>query len=320
MRNNHRLLTLALVVVSGLNVAGLSACTDPDAHDDGINGGRADSPGLWSPALRPVTAAEAEALAQTARETLFVNASGATVGVPWTWIQENCNRRAAMIEHSVRAGRVKGPLANPVPLAVAQQIVSRPAVDTAQIHLTGPLSGSEQFVLADGTTDSDWSTLTNWDHHIAVVINVEGTLQVLDLSLSPKPLAIDKWVRSYVPAAVDCPKLDEQTYAETNDYYIARSMFSPDKPTHACGYVFRQAFGVRPDEAVTADAAQSDLQGSESLLDSDLRSLVGVLSDFSHRNLSAADAAGATAIVAPLSEGDFCARMNYSLRWCATYR
>ncbi|MBI5479595.1 MAG: hypothetical protein HY906_12095 [Deltaproteobacteria bacterium] len=279
-------------------------------------------PTLWSPTLRPVTAAKALALVEAASAITYtsLDPTPRELGVAWAWIQENCNRRAAFVNFSLAQGASQVLLPSPIPAAMLTKTVSAPAFDSAQIYLAGPLNVAEQFVLPDGTTDASWSTLAAWDHHIAVVVNVDGTLMVVDPSLRKAPVPIAEWIASYVPAGVECPHLDDESFLDTKTYYAMRWQFTPSAPAHACGYVFRQPFGLTPDDTLTTDAVKTDLEGGRQLLGANFEALQGSVNQLTGRNLGGDEVPGITARLSPLTDAEMCRRMDYAFKWCQAYR
>jgi hypothetical protein len=275
-------------------------------------------PTLWSPTLRPIPAAEAQDLVEAASAVTYTSTDTRprVLGVPWAWIQENCNRRAAYVNFSMAQGAAELLVPSPIPAAMLTKAVSAPAFDSAQIFLAGPLNIAEQYVLPDGTTDPAWSTLAAWDHHIAAVINVDGTLMVVDPSLRKAPVPVAEWIASYTPAGLDCPHLDDDSYAETQTYYAARWQFTPSAPTHACGYVFRPPFGLRTDETLTTDEVSSDIEDGRQLLGSNIDALRTEINQLTRRNFTVEEMPLVTARVTPLTDAEMCRRMNNGFKWC----
>jgi hypothetical protein len=279
-------------------------------------------PTVWSPTLRPIAAAAATALVETASAVTYasLDTTPRQLGVPWAWIQENCNRRAAFVNFSLAQGAAPVQVPSPIPAAMVKKAVTAPAFDSAQIFLAGPLNVAEQYVLPDGTTKASWSTLAAWDHHIAAVINVDGTLMVVDPSLRKTPVPVAEWIASYVPADVQCPHLDDDSFTETKTYYAMRWQFNPSEPAHACGYVFRRPYGLTPDETLTTDGVRTDLEDGRQLLSANFEALRGSMNELSGRNLGDDEVPRITARLAPLTDAEMCRRMDYAFKWCQEYR
>jgi len=279
-----------------------------------------EEPKPWIPELRSISSEDAYILADSAWKVQFVEPDGYHQRrVAWAWIQENCNRRASMVNFALSQGKIPSILPLPISEQLAQNIVQNPSYDSAQIFLTGPLHIQQQYVLSDGTK-TDFQSPTSWDHHIAAVINIEGTLMVIDPSLKREPVTIDEWIHSYIVSGLECPLVNEDLYREINSYYLLRSQFNREKPGIRCAHTFMKPFSLRPDEELTSQEVIDELEGARSLLYSNSEYLRTTLHELTGRNITTEELGLVTSNLIPMDDPEYCAAVNYSPRWCAEFR
>jgi hypothetical protein len=299
----------------------LAACAvDPGADADADPASTEDALKAWDvKQLRPISAAQAKVLGAAAHDVKFVRPGGtAPLGVAWAWIQENCNRRADLVNFALAQGSA-AVLPDPTPASLITSTLKAPKFDSALIYLTGPLNVSQQFVMPDGKALPKTS-LATWDHHIAAVVNVDGTTMVLDPSLKSEPVAIDAWIHAYVPSDLACPRLDDATWGNTDRYYMARWQFAVDKPAHACGYKFEKAYNFEATEKVTAAGVKKELDDARELLGAGVDDLQTTLQDGTKHPVDVAVLPRVTSVLTPLTDQQTCKQMNYAFKWCAEYK
>lgn len=265
-----------------------------------------------------MTLSQARKLATAASQVKLAGGSSKTVGVPWAWIQENCNRRASMVNFALSEGDAPSVLPNPIPSAKLAALATKPAFDSAQIVVTGPLNVKEQFVVP-GAGAIAKTTLAAWDHHIAAVVNVSGTLMVIDPSLKAEPLEIKAWIASYLPATLDCQLVDDAAYHEIHHYYLTRFQFPGEKPSRPCGYAFNRQYGVRSADKVTAETIRAELEGAAELLHANFQYLRSTMMELTGDNIADDVVPKVGAVVTPLTDAQMCKEMNYAFKWCSEY-
>lgn len=277
--------------------------------------------GLWRPTLRSVSMAQAKELVDIASNVQLVEPNTTqAIGVPWAAVEENCNRRADMVNFALSRGTASSTLPHPVPASLASDMLSKPAFDSATIYLTGPLNYRMRYVLPDASA-SAWETGLSWDHHVAAVIDVAGTLMVIDPPLSREPIPVDKWLATYLPSGMVCPEIDKAAFGQTSFYYVGRWQFDhPPKPAHLCGYRFSPAFNFAEDVAPTASMLKEELEDAAELLSSQFNGLVGKVNAATQRNFPPSDLPKVMVELQALSEADYCREMNYAFRWCKQFQ
>lgn len=308
------LLTLGVSIV----IAASGGCGDASSSDGAAED---DLSSAYKPHLQPVTADQAKQLVAAASQVTYAQTDAGTkpIGVAWAWIQENCNRRADMVDFAFSQGMTPALLPNPIPSALLTTAANKPAFQTARIYLTGPLNVQETYVVP-GLGDVGKPSVASWDHHIAAVINVGGTLQVVDPSLTSAPLAIKDWIAAYIPAGMTCPQVTEKTYTTIDMYYIGRWQFAETKPKQACGYKLGPAYGLNAKEAATNAVVSEELEGARQLLEAGFTSLRTTLNDATHKNIADDVLPRVTSRIKPVTDADACKTADYAYKWCAEYR
>ena len=292
-------------------VVGDEAGSETDAVTQSHNG---------VPVLEAMSLEDAQSLAKAAHAVRFVAPDSTDeLGVGWAWIAENCNRRADLVNFALSQGTSDSVVPAAPSSALLSQIISAPAFQSARILLTGPLNLKEQYKLPSGKK-SGWTGPVSWDHHIATIVNVEGTLMVIDPSLTGEPLAIPDWIQAYVPAGTECGQLDESTWGKTDTYYLARWQFSATKPDVACGYKFEGAYGVALGKKLTKSYLKEELSGARELLAADLGALDTTVSDTFHTSLTDAELPDVSLNLKPITDAEACKLVHYGFKWCAEYK
>ena len=209
------------------------------------------------PALRPLSRAEAVAVAARVRE-LRVGDDEVPAPVAWAWARLSCELRSAAVEWSLARGpftpqEPDGPAPALAPLTSAEltdsalmSLSATRAYDAATVWVAGPLRARQTFVLPDGgsvTVPGD--DVVSWPVHIGTVIDVEGSLEVLDLAAGDEPVPLDTWLSQFAPPGTSCPPVSLRDFGAIRAYWWQRmvdGVEAPPPPPHACGTVFSSAF------------------------------------------------------------------------------
>jgi hypothetical protein len=221
----------------------------PDADD--ADGDESEEPPL--PDLRPMTAAKAQELGAYARGLHLVAGGGASRPVAWSMVHTGCTHRALVLEYVIASAQE--PLgARPPDLVDVEvtperigHVVENPTYDAASINLTGPLISFQTLVLPDGSSAPGEPRLIHWPYHHGTVINVEGELMVLDLSVGNEPVTVDAWTHSFVDAATPCSLMGPSEWINLWSYWIAvtGSMDTVERPDRICGYTITPLLTLR---------------------------------------------------------------------------
>ena len=229
------------------------------------------------PSLRPVTAAQAAALGAYVREMRVRNPLGDEDGVAWSMINIACQDRAAALQYAIIASRT--PFADPVIMESTNDLEALELhlldllylaeFDAASINIAGPLSTEQVLVLPDGQVLQDEPDFRYWSYHHGVVLNVEGEIRVLDLSIGDAPVDIETWWQSFVGPEVTCTHAVEEDYQETWSYWLSVfSSWTPKiRPAYECAYTLTPIFTGRGDQEMNvsqvADAPDTLLVQSD---------------------------------------------------------
>jgi hypothetical protein len=211
------------------------------------------------PELRPVTEAEAANLGAYARQLHTVaNVSGPTP-VGWSMVNQACQDRAIALEYALAAAG--DPLeAEPPPMVDTELTIDRiadlaaaPRYDVASINATGPLVTFQSFRMPDSTPMPGDPDMWYWAYHHGVVLNVEGELRVMDLSVGDAPLPIATWLQGFVAPGIECELLPEAEYQAVWIYWNAAfGNFDPGaRPVPLCAYTVTPMFTFRSDQTST---------------------------------------------------------------------
>lgn len=220
--------------------------------------------------------------------------------VPWFWIQENCTRRANLVNY-VLGSEVQSISNSPLETEIHKFIKNQNR--SGQIFLSGPLVG--RFDMLDANDSIVNTNSYSWSEHVATTVNVNGVIQVIDPSTSFGPLSIQVWISLYIKNSNNCIALNEKDYGETLSYYTKRNQFpSTKKPKNFCGYVLRNSFGLL-ETIKSSQQVKDELQESKDLLKSNFEAWTGVLN---HQNIKSLR-------TTPMSEKDFCDKV-INFKWC----
>jgi hypothetical protein len=254
----RRSVLLLAVVLAGCLAPGPwvdDAGTSVDAGDGRLDGGTR-TPRI--PELRPITRAQAEALGAYACR-LKVNFFASTDSpMAWSLINLQCTDRAQAVSYALAAADPSSLGADPAPLRAAEvtdarmgQLVTTPTFDSGRIWVYGPLITTQTLLRPSAAvlrTDEHY-----WPFHVATVVNVEGTFEVLDLSVGDAPLPIAQWLSGFVAPGVACALFDEDDILDHWVYWMQASGAVPGwrsgqpVPEPPCSYHFTPLFQGRWD-------------------------------------------------------------------------
>jgi hypothetical protein len=227
--------------------------------DDGLLGENA-ALSETAPVLRPVSRELAVRLAQRLR-TLRTGNDPRPLGVAWAWAQLSCELRSAALEWSLARGpfapdaRTDASAPPLIPLTTAEvtmealaALEKSRAYDAATIWVSGPLATRQTFVLPDGRTAVAPAPFDRirWPVHIAAIVNVEGNLEVLDLSTGDAPMPIAQWTAQFTAPAIECPPVSLKEFRKIRSYWgaLLQDRPPPAAPPRPCGWVYSSAFAA----------------------------------------------------------------------------
>ena len=213
------------------------------------------------PDLRPVTSEQAASLGAYAR-LLHVFYGGVLGPMAWSMANQSCQERALALEYALAAAEdplgTQPPSMDETELTDERigQLAASPASDSASINITGPLVAEQTFVMPDGSPVAGTPQRLTWPYHHGVVVNVEGELRVMDLSVGDEPMPIDEWAHSFVDGATPCYLMEETEYQEVWSYWLTvHSSWMPEsRPSRVCGYTITPIFTWRWDQDPLAGA------------------------------------------------------------------
>ncbi|NBW81176.1 hypothetical protein EBR21_05425 [bacterium] len=164
-----------------------------------------------------------------------------------------------------------------------------------------------------------------WDKHIASVVNLDGELVVLDLSVSQrKPIAVKDWIRSVAHKDADCPEVKRDEFSKRNSYWLMRWQFDSDFPAkkQLCGFTFNGSFAVAPDSSSKQEDLTRAFDGIRGLLKTNYASIPGQ----AFINITPAELAYSGVIITcrfeegrNFGEEALCKAMNHGFRFCKKY-
>lgn len=230
-----------------------------DSGEPGLAGAVATHPVVSG--LRPISKKQAIKLGAYARK-LRVQPEGSPERVmAWSMINVSCQERALALQYALSLAT--NPLSDEPPVMREaditvdgiQKMIRKHAFDSALIQITGPLRAERTMISPMGTAlelkPDQLPPIAEWSYHHAVVINVEGELMVLDLSVGDEPLTIDEWASGFVPSNIKCQLLDFDEYWKVWVYWMAVTSGwnteSLSKPCE-CACAITPMFAGRPDQ------------------------------------------------------------------------
>lgn len=234
-----------VVAASAASVGTLQGCRDED-----------DAPVV--PRLASITAAEAARLGAHARRLRCSSQGSATAPVAWSAINTSCQDRAWTLELAI-AGAGADLAADPptlvdtdLTLTRLEELAANPTYDAATINVAGPLVTFQTLIDPQGSPIGQDPLWFFWAYHHGVVLNVDGELRVLDLSVGDAPIPIDVWLASFTDPSVRCKHLSDSRHAEVWVYWNAsfNNFEPPSPPPELCSYTITPIFTNRRDQTL----------------------------------------------------------------------
>lgn len=239
------------------------------------------SPNAPIPDLRPISVEDATKLGAHVRGMRTVAAGGEPRPVAWAMVNTGCEGRTLAMQYAIASASL--PLSDTAPVMHEEDITAEhiadladhPGIDVATINLTGPLIAEQTWVQPDGTPVSGDPLFIYWPYHHAVVLNVDGELMVLDLSVQDEPMTIEAWVRSFVTEDVVCVRMSDTRFQRLWGYWLDVMGYSgtAPRPPCLCGCTITPIFRFRWDQDPLVDA----LRWTPSDLETQLDAFGGVL-------------------------------------------
>ena len=221
----------------------------------------ADSTNAPIPGMRPVSFADATALGAYVRGMQTVAAGGEPRGVAWAMVNTACEERTLAMQYAIAS--VSFPLSETPPVMREEDITpehiadlaENAGIDVATINVSGPLIAEQTLVQPDGTPVSGDPFFIYWPYHHSVVLNVDGELMVLDLSVQDEPMTIEAWVRSFVTDDVVCVRMSDTRFQREWGYWLDVMGYSgtAPRPPCLCGYTITPIFRFRWDQDPLVD-------------------------------------------------------------------
>ncbi len=191
------------------------------------------------PRLRPISKAKAKRLAASVTNFKVTLDDGQTMPMPWAnLVGETCGSRDVLTQYFLATGGKGKALPSKISNARLRALEKNSAVDTVGITLTGPIETTQGYRLPNGRRLKANERL-DWFCHHATVVNVAGTLKVIDPSLTPRPLAIRSWARKLLGKGAPVRHL------KPKDFNLAYRWNLGDgfkQPKYLAGYQFTTTF------------------------------------------------------------------------------
>lgn len=222
------------------------------------------------PQLDPLTQQEAVALAAYARRLRVVTPSApGDHPVAWSMVNISCQDRTMALEFAVAQAstqpRPETPLLDARSLGADDVLAlgERAARTIASINITGPLITRQTLVLPDGSVAPGEPGRFYWPYHHAAVVNVEGELRVLDLSIGDEPTPLPQWTRGFVVPDHECELMTQAQFDKLWLYWLPAfsNLIPPKRPDRLCGYtitpIFTLEHGEEPQTGAVIGAADA---------------------------------------------------------------
>ncbi|MGC8738912.1 MAG: protein-glutamine glutaminase family protein [Candidatus Hydrogenedens sp.] len=130
-----------------------------------------------------------------------------------------------------------------------QQVLAQPYIDVASINITGPLIVFQNFISTNDITFPNEPIHVYWPYHHAVVINVEGNVCIIDLSIQDGPIPVSEWTTKLC-SETTCGEVSEQEYWEIWSYWLSlmNNWQVEETPEKLCGYTTTPMLTFRSDQ------------------------------------------------------------------------
>lgn len=213
------------------------------------NAGTADAGLPIVPELDPMSEAEVASLAARGRRLTVASAMDPEPKpVAWAMVNDSCQNRAVALQFALATAREPGaperPLLDSTATEDLQVLSRRHQRAFASLNVTGPLVTRQTLILPDGTEVASHSPMYYWSHHHAVVLNVEGGVRVLDLSLGDTTVPLDDWFAGFVAPPVECHLMAEAEWDTVWRYWLDAfgNLVPEGRPERLCGYTVSPIF------------------------------------------------------------------------------
>jgi hypothetical protein len=228
--------------------SGPSKTTDASAAEEAgtVDSGAMDAEPLPLPTLRPISSTEAVELARYVRSAKTEDTGRFAYSVAWSMVNQACDSRAELVNWTIAtspeslAGAV-GPVVSPADLTQEKigAVVASPTRDAAIIHIAGPLIAEQTLIDPDGKELVGNPQVVTWYDHMGAVVNVEGTMKVMDLSIGDTPIDIDSWLHSFISPQQPCFLMEDAEFKAVLAYwlFVTSSLdLGMPRPPRVCGY------------------------------------------------------------------------------------
>lgn len=218
-----------------------------------------------TPVLRPLTAAQAEALGAYCRKLKVSSGGNDPVPMAWSMINQACQDRALVLQYAIATASFPLPEEPPVmngdtlTVEQVQAAAAQPGIDAATINVTGPLITYQRLVNPAGAEIPGDPLVNYWPYHHGVVLNVEGEFRVMDLSVQDAPLPIQEWLRGFISEDIPCSLRTDEDHLLVWSYWLsAMSNWEPEaRPLCPASYTLTPLFRFRWDQEVLAEVVVS---------------------------------------------------------------
>ncbi len=205
--------------------------------------------------LRPITRERAIRIAGYVRKAKIRSEDGTLVPIAWSMINQACQYRSLLLQYLIASTpdpvpeteRILDP--NELTADTIQQAVSRPYVDVASINITGPLIVFQNLVSTNDIIFPNEPIHVYWPYHHAVVVNVEGNVCIMDLSIQDEPIPIGEWTAK-LSNETTCGEVSEEEYWEIWFYWLSlmSNWQAEEIPQKLCGYTITPMLTFRSDQ------------------------------------------------------------------------
>ncbi len=206
--------------------------------------------------LRPITREKATQIAHYVRKTKIRSDDGTLVPIAWSMINQSCQDRSLLLQYLIASApdplpeteRILEP--NDLTENAIRQIVFQPYIDVASLNITGPLIVFQNLISTKDISFPDDPLHFYWPYHHAVVVNVEGNICVIDLSLQDAPIPIGEWTAKLTHETT-CQEVSEKEYWTIWSYWLSlMSNWTPqENPETLCGYTITPMLTFRSDQS-----------------------------------------------------------------------
>jgi len=280
--------------------------------DNSSDGSSDTDDDIQTPSLREITSEEAEQLVTYLRHVrIKASPDGEEYPMAWAMINTCCEERTMVMEYATASSSFPLPdepfvmSSDDITDEAIENLADNPGIDIATINITGPMITDVVFQYPDGSQIPGEPAVIYWPYHRSAVVNVEGTLKVIDLSTSTGLMDIDEWAQNLVYGSVECYHMTEEEYTDLKAYWNTM-MSGPyedlERPERIYGYTITPIFTARWDQAPLAD----QLKWTPSQMETQSGAFKSFMSDSYGITVSDSDEAFYTCIYTPHDEDWLC--------------